>query len=325
MDSITQVVLGAAVAEAGFRRSLGGRATLFGGFCGLVPDLDLVVALVDPWADLVHHRAWSHALPVQLAAAPFFGWLGHRFGKKRGSVRQWAHLAAWALVTHSLLDLFTSFGTQLWLPFTNHRYAWDGAAIVDLVYTLPLLVALLASIRKHRRRLIRGALAFTTAYLLLGTWSMDVARARGVEAMRAEGFEPEHVRALPTLFNNQLFRVVGRRGDDFRLVYVSHWNDDPLHPQPLRSDDDPRIRAIRASERGQIFDWFADGLVLARREGEDVTLIDLRFGTPASPLSPLFAVRSEAGAPLTRLPRPTMRSERELDALWNALFGRPAR
>ncbi|MCB9615789.1 MAG: metal-dependent hydrolase [Sandaracinus sp.] len=321
MDSFTQIVLGAAVAEAGFRPRLGRRATVFGGFCGLVPDLDLVVALVDPWADLVHHRAWSHALPIQLLAAPLFGWLGHRFGKREGTVLQWTHLAFWSLITHSLLDLFTSYGTQLWLPFTNRRYAWDGASIVDLVYTLPLVVALVLTRKRARPRLSFGVLAFTTAYLFLGTWSMSVARERGVQAMRAEGFEPEHVRALPTLLNNQLFRVVGRRGDDYRLVYVSHWNDAPLELVALRSDDDDEVRRVRATERGAIFEWFADGLVLARHDDEGVTLSDLRFGTPASPVSSLFAVRSVDGAPLERLPRPSMEPRRERDALWNALFG----
>ena len=321
MDSVTQILLGAAVADAGFRKTLGGRATIYGGFCGLVPDLDMVAALVDPWADLVHHRAWSHAIPIQLACAPLFGWLGHRFGKRVGTVWQWTHLAAWSLVTHSILDLFTTYGTQVALPFTNARFAWDGASIVDLVYSVPLLVALLASWRRARPKLMWGVLAFTTAYLLFGTWSMTRARARGVDAMRAEGFSPEHVRALPALLTNQLFRVVGKRGDEYRIVYVSLLNDAPLEVTSLRSDVDDEVRRVRATERGEIFEWFADGLVLAERDEEGVTLTDLRFGTPASPTSKLFAVRSVDGGALERLPRPEIDTLRERRALWDALFG----
>lgn len=321
MDSVTQILLGAAVADAGFRKTLGGRATIYGGFCGLVPDLDMVVAVVDPWADLVHHRAWTHAIPIQLAFAPLFGWLGHRFGKRRGTVWQWTHLAAWSLVTHSILDLFTTYGTQVALPFTNTRYAWDGASIVDLVYSVPLLVALLASWKRARPKLMWGALAFTTAYLLFGTWSMTRARHRGVEAMQAEGFSPQHVRALPSLLTNQLFRVVGKRGDEYRIVYVSLLHDAPLEVTSLRSDDDEEVRRVRATERGEIFEWFADGLVLAERDDDGVTLTDLRFGTPATPTSRLFAARSENGGELERLPRPEMDVSREGAALWDALIG----
>jgi inner membrane protein len=327
VDTFTQIVLGATVAEAGFRRSLGGRATIFGGFCGLVPDLDLVVAIADPWADLVHHRGYSHALPIQALVSPLFGWLGLRFGKRRGTLAQWTHLAFWSLVTHSLLDLFTSYGTQLWLPFTNARYAWDGASIVDPIYTLPLLVALVIARRPPtpwRHRFTWSVLAFTTAYLFFGQWSMSRARERAVDAMVADGFEPEHVRALPTLLNNQLFRVVGKRGSDFRITYVSSLHDAPLRFLELTSEDtDPEVRRLRATERGEIFEWFADGLVLARRDEEGVTFSDLRFGTPSSPVSSLFAVRSEDGGPLERMPRPSMDAGRERDALWNALFGPP--
>jgi hypothetical protein len=129
------------------------------------------------------------------------------------------------------------------------------------------------------------------------------------------------VRALPALLTNQLFRVVGKRGDEYRIVYVSLLNDAPLEVTSLRSDVDDEVRRVRATERGEIFEWFADGLVLAERDEEGVTLTDLRFGTPASPTSKLFAVRSVDGGALERLPRPEIDTLRERRALWDALFG----
>jgi inner membrane protein len=47
MDTVTQIGLGAAVGEAVLGRQVGRRALLWGGICGLLPDLDVLVPLGD--------------------------------------------------------------------------------------------------------------------------------------------------------------------------------------------------------------------------------------------------------------------------------------
>ncbi|MGB1248508.1 MAG: metal-dependent hydrolase, partial [Chitinophagales bacterium] len=50
-----------------------------------------------------------------------------------------------ALFTHVLLDAFTTYGTQLLLPFSDKRISFDSINIVDPVYTIPLLLGGLGS------------------------------------------------------------------------------------------------------------------------------------------------------------------------------------
>ena len=76
MDSITQAVLGATIAEAGFRRRLGGRAVAFGAICGALPDLDIAAGFIDQWATLTNHRGFSHSLLVLPLVAVGMGWVG---------------------------------------------------------------------------------------------------------------------------------------------------------------------------------------------------------------------------------------------------------
>jgi inner membrane protein len=300
MDSFTQIALGASIGEAGWRKELGGRAPIWGGLCGLLPDLDVVLSAASPWADLVYHRSFSHSLLILPLAAVPVGWLGHRFGKRRGTVWQWVHLSFWALITHPLLDLFTFFGTQLLWPVSDTRFAIDGVSIVDLFYSLPLLAVCLLALKKGRpprwrRRFSWGVLAVTTTYLLVGHLSMRTVRAEALADLRAEGFEPDAIRALPTFFNNQAFRVVARRGEDeFRVGYRSNVAGEGTEWLTLRSVDDPRVEAIWATEHGAIFRWFSDGLVLARPgQGDDVIeLVDLRFGGVTRPTAKLFAAKA---------------------------------
>ena len=113
MDPVSQVALGAAVSIAALgRRTPTWKAALWGGLCGLAPDLDIFIDHGDPIADMTRHRAETHAIlyltlasvPVGLAAARLHGEIAH-FG------RWW--LAAWlALVTHPLLDAAAEGGVS---------------------------------------------------------------------------------------------------------------------------------------------------------------------------------------------------------------------
>ena len=329
MDSFTQMALGATIGEAGWRKSLGGRAPIWGAFCGLLPDLDVIATAFDPWADMVFHRSWTHSLFVLPLAALPIGWLGHRFGKRRGTVWQWIHLSLWALITHPALDVCTAFGTQLLAPVTNHRFALDAVSIVDLFYSVPLVLVCLLALRRgpppRWRRLVSwSVLALTTGYLLMGYASMREARSAALAELRAEGFEPEAIRALPTFFNNQAFRILARRGEgDFRLGYWSNVAGRGTEWLPLRSARGEPVDALRATEGGRTFRWFTDDWVLVEAEPAGTyALIDLRFGGISAPVIRLFAVEArltEGGWQVEPLPRQAPGIGDEPKALWELI------
>ncbi len=332
MDSFTQIALGATVGEAGWRKELGGRAPIWGGFCGLLPDLDVALSAIDPWADLVYHRSFSHSLLILPLLAIPIGWLGHRFGKRQGTMWQWVHLSFWALITHPLLDLFTFFGTQLLWPVSDTRFAIDGVSIIDLFYSLPLLAVCLLALKKGRpprwrRRFGWGVLAVTTTYLIVGHLSMRTVRAEALAELRSEGFEPDAIRALPTFLNNQAFRVVARRGEgEFRVGYRSNVAGAGTEWLALRSIDDPRVDRIWETEHGAIFQWFSDGLVLVQpgRDDDVIELVDLRFGGITRPTAKLFAAKAtlagEGPPEVQRMDREIPASlEAEAAALWSVI------
>ncbi|MEM9068998.1 MAG: metal-dependent hydrolase [Myxococcota bacterium] len=326
MDSFTQIALGATVAEVGFRKQLGGRAVLWGGFCGLVPDLDIALVALDPWNEIIHHRGASHSFLMLTLFTPLFGWLGAKIGKGRGTWKTWSHLSFWSLVTHPMLDIFTSFGTQVFWPITNRRYAWDGASIVDPVYTLPLLVVLVLALKRGdpprwRRRFSAVVLGLTTAYLVFGTAMMSIAKSRAEAQLAENGFEATHLRVLPAIGTNLLFRVVARDvGSARRIGYVSVLSDQPIRFACADSDDSERAAELLDSKGGRIFNWFADELLLLRNVDGEMQLVDLRFGTPRTPISTLFAFTTHNGTlPLARMSRPTIQLGEELGSIWTAL------
>ena len=86
MDTVTQIALGAAVGEATLGRKVGWRAPLWGGLCGLLPDLDVLWPFADPVSAFTWHRGYTHALAVLVLAAPVVAWAAVRLPSRDPSV-----------------------------------------------------------------------------------------------------------------------------------------------------------------------------------------------------------------------------------------------
>ena len=145
MDSLSQIVLGgalaAAIAPSGHRRA----ALLAGAALGTLPDLDgLPLALLsdDPVVRMTWHRSVSHSLFVlPLVAWAIWAWFRRRGGRVAESPVRWFWAIQAALVTHPVLDAFTVYGTQLWWPIPVPPTMWASVFIIDPLYTVWLLLA----------------------------------------------------------------------------------------------------------------------------------------------------------------------------------------
>ena len=116
MDSLTQIVLGAAVGEAALGKKVGNKAMLWGAIAGTIPDLDVIGrSFLDDITALEWHRGFSHSLAFCLLMAPLLGALLNRIYRKKNEAnfKQWTWMFFLALVTHPLLDCHTTWGTQI--------------------------------------------------------------------------------------------------------------------------------------------------------------------------------------------------------------------
>lgn len=152
MDSLTQAALGAAVGEAVLGKKIGNKAPILGAIIATIPDLDVfLMPLFNEFQKISVHRGYSHSIVFCLLGAFLFAYILSRikWTKEVPYQRLWL-LSFFALFTHVLLDAFTSFGTQLFLPFTDWRVSFDSISIIDPVYTLPLLIGTLMSVSKYK-------------------------------------------------------------------------------------------------------------------------------------------------------------------------------
>ena len=284
MDSLTQATLGAAVGEAVLGRKAGWRAPLWGAIAGTLPDLDIVAyPLLDEVARLSWHRGPSHAFFYLTLAAPLIAWGVSRIHKNIGTWRQWTLLIYLGLITHVLLDAFTVYGTQLFLPFSRVPVAWNSIAIIDPLYTLPLLVAVIVALimrrQSPRRRIaIWLGLGLSTAYLLATVGIKVHVDSVAEQALVKEDIAPKRYMTVPTLFNALLWQITAEVDGGYVVSDYSLLDDDQDLIFEFVPRNDSLLKPIEHTPAVQRLRWFSQGYFVVTAPDGRLLFHDLRFG-----------------------------------------------
>lgn len=322
MDTATQALLGAAVGQAAFAHRLGNRAAVWGAIGGIVPDLDvLVIPVLGRIGEHLLHRGPTHAFWFGPVAGAVLGWATWKWYAARppskppppqleppgapGLRNAWIGLWMLALFTHPLQDLFTSYGTQFFWPFSDYRAGWDAVAIVDPAYSAVLLIGILLAWRltpgnlRRARLAAAAALLVSTAYLVYG-WHLNQRALDFAERdLRASGRVAERLDSYPTLLQVYLRRVIAREDGAILVGYVSMWRPQPIEWERIKIPDDPRVAALLSTREGAVFEWFSDGQMLPRviDQGETaiVEIDDIRFSFSGTPRFGIWGIRGVFG------------------------------
>ena len=293
MDSITQAVLGAAVAEAGMGRRLGNKAIVWGVALGTLPDLDVVF---NPWLDHIQrlewHRGWSHSLLVIAVASPFFGWLIARL-HKGGVTTLRAALTVFAIFfTHVLIDVFTIYGTMVFKPFSDFRAGWNNLFIIDPLFTAPLLVGVAIAwfAKSHSRLRVWANIVGVVLASLYAVWSLgakSTAESRMRENLTSAGIEAQRFISTPTPFNTLLWRGVAEREKDFVITYHSLLKPNEKPSFDFIPKNHEALAPIAESRPARRLEWFSDGFFSVRKTDRGWVVSDWRFGEWRSVDGPL--------------------------------------
>ncbi|TYO75842.1 metal-dependent hydrolase [Pseudomonas sp. CK-NBRI-02] len=291
MDSLTQAVLGAALQGAVLGRIQGRRSLLYGAALGTLPDLDVLIRYADPVSQMTYHRGFSHSLFVLTALAAALAWLVSAVARRRWPDKGYrlprVFLAFWlVLVTHPILDAFTVYGTQLFWPLHLTPQSWAAVFIIDPVYTLPLLGAVLYAAFKGMSgkavTVLGVALAFSTAYLGYGLAGRMAAEQRFALALDEQGIAVTHVRAVPIAFNSLVWGVLAKTPDGQYYEGISSaFDQEPpeMQRQSLNLEAAQVLRGMPLHERLR---WFTDDWLRYDRVGNALVVTDLRMGIPGN-------------------------------------------
>ncbi len=380
MDSLTQIVLGAAVGELVLGRKVGNKAILWGAIAGTIPDLDVLskMFLDDLRANEVH-RGVTHSILFSLVLAPVFGqWIKRHQrsflavfvalvalvfisgaasiaaqvaigavalgiialillklkGSDAATAKEWSWLFWWVLLTHALLDCFTTWGTQLFWPFPM-KVALNNIFVVDPLYTVPFLlcvvIVLFLERSDPRRRWINGlGLVLSSAYMALTLVTKSIAHSRIQDSLVRQGIAYNTISTRPSPFNTILWTVNVDCGDHYALGYHSLLDTKPevdfvYAPRNIAllgpwADHDKVRRLIELSEEHYVIQMRNDTLLFC----------DLRFGQIGEPAPEKPFVFSYALVPegedlrVVQIPTPKLDGQRlssMMSELWERIKG----
>ncbi len=288
MDLVTQIALGAVVGELVAGRKMGRKALLAGAVAGAFPDIDVVWGyFLSDVSRFTNHRGWTHSLFFAPLSALLLAWL---FSRSKvwfaASFATWAHLLFWCFVTHILLDLCTTYGTRIFLPFSEEPYELSSIFVVDPLYTVPLLLTigvLLAAGYSPRKNfyIAAGGLLLSSAYLAASLILKDHAEKvfQDLFVLHCPKVERHLVQSgeLTTLMWRTLGMtatgyVVGRYSllKGRKAVTLKFF---PYHElRPWFQKESRRRPELEKLLR------FSKGFYKLETEGQELFMIDLRFG-----------------------------------------------
>lgn len=406
MDSLSQIVLGAAVGEAAAGKKLGNRAMVWGAFAGTLPDLDVMVnPFISEVDSIAFHRGITHSIFFAIVAsfflAKYTAWLytsGHY--KKRGykilttigaflfmafvsfilifinkflagnvgmvaaivicliplfflgrglirnylnsdltevnvSWKYWYKLFFWSILTHPILDSFTAYGTQLFLPFSNYRVALNNISIVDPIYTIPFLILLIVASYMTRnspkRRFYNWlGIGLSTGYIILTLFNKLNIDNVMETTLAEQQIKYDRYMTAPSLMNNILWSgTVESDSVYYYGMYSMLDKERTFKLEPIKKNhhllhdtgNDKTLNTVK---------WFSNNYYSVLPIGDSVVQInDLRYGVRGddvnNPNDYIFRFKVKELSPgtyeLTDQEVPDPEEERE-DGLFKKLFTR---
>lgn len=286
MDSITQIVLGAAVAEAVAGRKMGGKAALWGAIAGTIPDLDVFFNLIaHPIDAALLHRGFSHSIVFACILGPILGWLMHRVYKRKYEQKTWIWLFFLAIITHPLLDIFTNYGTELFWPFSL-RITFNSVFVLDPLYTIPFALCLLIALflkrdNKWRSKFNWSGIIYSCIYLVWGVIVKLTILSKSEAYFAASNVKVDRTMAGPMPLTSFYWMFMGETDSNYYIGYKSifgTYNPNDLETIPKNHEALKKLK-WEGKNYSETLEFVSNGYYTTVSDSTHVYFYDLRFGT----------------------------------------------
>ena len=304
MDPITQGIVGASASKAFSKNNKLVLIGLIGFLSALTPDLDIFFrSSIDPLLFFEYHRQFTHSLifiPVGglICSLIFFYTIPKKFGL---SFKEIYFFATIGYGTHGLVDALTSYGTQLFWPFTDQRISFNLISVIDPLFTVPIIFLLIISVFKKNKFFVLLAIVWIFLYLLLSSIQKNRATDLILEKINQRGHQSNNVLVKPSFANIIIWKTIYEHNGLYYIDAVkltttySFFDGSSIEKLNLSTSFpwlDKNSQQARDVER---FSWFADGY-LAISPFDSNKIIDVRYSTLPNKITPLWSIQLNQSA-----------------------------
>ena len=195
----------------------------------------------------------------------------------------WLFMLAFA--THWMLDCFTAYGTQIFLPFSDYRVAFNNISVADPLYTVPFLTPIIIAAFYHRtskvrRQFVLLGVILSSAYMVFTIFNKLSVDQFFKKALELENIESIRYRTSPSILNNLVWGCVAETDDAYYIGLHSIFDKGKRIPVLNKvSKNHELIRHLKDNDQVDILKWFTDEYyTIYKLEGTNYVLADLRYG-----------------------------------------------
>jgi inner membrane protein len=286
MDSLTHIFLGAATGEAVLGKKVGNKALFWGAIAGSFPDFDVVITpFFEPVKSLFVHRGFSHSIVFTAIISILLGWIISKLHKE-ATFKEWVWMSLLAVLIHSGIDCFNTYGTGLLEPLSSARLAFDSLGIIDFIFLLPILsLMLIVSFSKQysrtRRKLSYATLIFSFAYLSFSVVNKMIIEESIEQMLKEKKIEYTRLKTSPLPITNFLWLVLAEDSTGYHYGYYSNFDKKPINLKHIERQE-YKLEGFVNSKRISNLIRFTNGYYIVRKDSKYSTwLYDLRFGSMA--------------------------------------------
>ena len=304
MDPLSQGLVGTSVSHLYIKNKRLVLLSIIAFLSAMSPDLDIFFRSdEDPLIFLEYHRQFTHSLifiPIGgLVCSIFFYFvLARRYEINFKTVYIVSTLA---YATHGLVDATTSYGTQLYWPFSNERVAFNLISVIDPLFTFPILLLLFFSILKKNYFLSILSVIWIFSYYSLGKYQEQRVTKYMMEIVSERGHKPDSLLIKPSFANIIVWKSIYENNDIYYVdaikagleeTYLGGTSIEKLNIDKSFPWLDKTSQQAIDIER---FRWFANGY-LAVSPLNSSHIIDVRYSTLPNKVLPLWSIALEKSA-----------------------------
>jgi inner membrane protein len=228
---------------------------------------------------------------ISVGLAAIMGWRARKmFGKNRKPLKEdgttlkdWYIMFFLAILTHWFIDACTSYGTQIYEPFSSYRVSFNNISIVDPLYTLPLLFGIIITLFFKKigwRRAINGlGLVLSTAYMAFTFYAKSQVNNVVVDNLKAQNIEYQELVTYPTIFNAILWHTTVVTDSAFYYGVYSIMDEEPKIDFVKLPKNHHLLDQYEDERLVEILKWFAQGYYnVEEKENGELQFNNLRFG-----------------------------------------------
>ena len=303
MDPISQGTVGAVFAQTISSKKDIVKITVIGCLAGMAPDLDILIIREDPILFLEYHRQFTHSLVFIPIGALIVTLFTRLFFKKY--FKQAYIYSTLGYATHGLLDACTTYGTQLFWPFTNDRIAWNTISIIDPLFTLPILFLILFAIIKNNKKfsfLAIDELTFLSFIWILASTSSGKNSPKDLANSRSHN--ADRLTLKPSFGNLVLWKAIYQHEgiyfvDAIRAGFQLSWCPGETIEKLQFSEHLPALD-LNSQQAKDInrFRWFSQDYLGYDREKDLVA--DIRYSMVPNEIEPMWGLLIDRDAALSQ-------------------------